>query len=70
MTDGISVLQMTANQPMWVLTSVLSRFSIRQLLIGGVFLVLLDAVWQGEYPARQETQTLIVFASTGMSLTV
>jgi len=66
MTDGISVLQMTANQ----LTSVLSRFSIRQLLIGGVFLVLLDAVWQGEHPARQETQTLIVFASTGMSHTI
>ena len=43
MSDRLSELQMTAIQAMWVLTPLLNRLSIRQLLIGGVFLVLLDA---------------------------
>lgn len=39
MTDGLSGLQMT----LWVLTSVLNRSCITQLLLGGVLLVLLNA---------------------------
>ena len=36
MADGLSGLQMIAIQPIWVLTSVLNKFFIKQLLVRGV----------------------------------